>query len=563
VRRIKMLAALLLACVACANAAPGAFAAAADVRATSTVRPPGSRLSPRAAVALASATTVVREQRKKGPLRLRVRYDAGRIWLVQYQRAGEGVVDVQIDDRTKTIDHVYTGLQVKTPLARGEHGPIARRLHLFLAIAGVLFVLPFVDPRRPLRVLHLDLAVMLALGIHHFLFARGHLDAAMTVVYPVLLYLLVRVLWVAFRPPQRLERLVPLASTRVLGAALIAVVAARVAVCVAGGFGVTEGGYDSLWGADTITNGYELYARSAFPLNVYGPVMYLAYIPFEAIFPLHNLARDSLPGAHAAAMTFDLITIAGLIVLGRRMRPGRAGTLLGLAFAYAWSTYPWTLAVLAASTNDGLVPALVVWALVFAARLPVRAALLGLATAAKLFPLGFLPAFARGPGDAWSLRRIALYAAVVVAVVVVAVVPYLPHPGGIGQFLDLTVRSETGRRSLLSLWGLHPSLHWLQTLIRVLTVGLGIALFFVPRERSVTTLAAAAAAMTLAEELTLGHWYYLYASWFAAFVVIALFSRMTTGDDDPYPGRRSIWTSTSQTNRRTSSGSHAISPSRR
>jgi hypothetical protein len=479
----------------------------------------------------------VKKERRKGFLTPTVKYDANGFWQVFFRRRSEPVAEVQIKDADQSIRQVYTGLQAKSPLARGEHGREADRAHLYLIVAGLLFALPFVDRRRPLRMLHLDLAVMLALGIYHFFFARGEVALAIPLVYPVLLYLLARVLWVAFHPPGRVEALVPHASTRLLAAALLLVVAGRMAVCATSRF-IMDGGYDSVWGADTITNGYQLYALSAFPLNTYGPIVYLAYVPFEAIFPFGGgQYANAVPAAHAAAMTFDLVTIGGLVVLGRRLRPGGAGTLLGLALAYGWATYPWTLAVLIASTNDSLVPALIVWALVLVQSAPARAGLLGLASAAKLFPLPLLPAFARSEGDGWSVRRITVYGAVAVVVIVLAIAPYLPHPGGVNQFIDLVARSETGRQAIFSIWGLHPSLEWLKLTARVLMIALGIALFFFPRERSVTTLAAAAAALIIAQELSLEHWYYLYASWFTAFVLIALFTRLPTGEPEPYPAR--------------------------
>jgi hypothetical protein len=447
------------------------------------------------------------------------------------------VIDVSIDDRTGRVTRVYTGLAVLTPLARGEHGPLERRLHLFMVIAGVLFLLPFVDPRRPLRMLHLDLAAMLGLGLHQFFFVRGHLETAVWLIYPVLLYVLARVLWLMSRAPARHDRVVPLLSIRVLAAALVAVVAARIAINVFGDHPVLEGGYDSVWGAATIRHGFELYARSAFPLNAYGPVTYLAYIPFELVFPLPGgIQRGNLAAAHAAAITWDLLAVCGLVILGRRLRPGRDGTLLGLALAFAFATYPWTVAVIAVSTNDGLVPALLIWTLVLASSRPARAALLGLATAAKFFPLPLAPTFARGDGEDDSPRSIAIYTGVVVVVLALAIVPYLPHPGGLGQFYDLTVSAQVNRHSQLSIWGLHPSLDWLQALVRALTALLAVALFFVPRRRTTVTLACAAAALIVAQQLSLEHWYYLYAAWFAPFALIAFFAAA-------YPARDS-WTST-------------------
>lgn len=43
---------------------------------------------------------------------------------------------------------------------------------------------------------------------------------------------------------------------------------------------------------------------------------------FEFIFPDPTWVWNWLPAAHTAAVTFDLLTVAGLIHLGRRLRPG-------------------------------------------------------------------------------------------------------------------------------------------------------------------------------------------------------------------------------------------------
>jgi hypothetical protein len=53
------------------------------------------------------------------------------------------------------------------------------------------------------------------------------------------------------------------------------------------------------------------------------------------------------------------VTVLLLLLVGRRMRPGREGVILGLALAYAWAACPWTAYVLAANTDDALVAAAV------------------------------------------------------------------------------------------------------------------------------------------------------------------------------------------------------------
>ena len=56
------------------------------------------------------------------------------------------------------------------------------------------FFVPFFDWRRPFRLLHLDLLVLLAFSLSHVFFNRGEIFTSVPLVYPVLVYLLVRML---------------------------------------------------------------------------------------------------------------------------------------------------------------------------------------------------------------------------------------------------------------------------------------------------------------------------------------------------------------------------------
>ena len=124
---------------------------------------------------------------------------------------------------------------------------------------------------------------------------------------------------------------------------------------------VIDVGYAGVIGADKLIHGHLLYGLwpkdNAYG-DTYGPVNYFAYVPFRLIFGWSG-HWDALPAAHAAAIVFDLITVGGLYLLGRRMR----GHALGVVFAYAWVAYPFTLWVLSSNTNDALVSALLVLAL--------------------------------------------------------------------------------------------------------------------------------------------------------------------------------------------------------
>ena len=88
--------------------------------------------------------------------------------------------------------------------------------------------------------------------------------------------------------------------------------------------------------------------------DTYGPLSYLAYVPFEQALPWSG-RWDDLPAAHGAAIAFDLLVVAGLLLLGVRLRPGREGRLLGLALAYAWAAFPYTAFALETNSNDSLV----------------------------------------------------------------------------------------------------------------------------------------------------------------------------------------------------------------
>ena len=73
-------------------------------------------------------------------------------------------------------------------------------------------------------------------------------------------------------------------------------------------------------------------------------------MPFEQALPWSG-RWDDLPAAHGAAIAFDLLCLGLLFLIGRRMR----GPTLGLALAYAWAAYPFTLYAMNCNVNDALV----------------------------------------------------------------------------------------------------------------------------------------------------------------------------------------------------------------
>ena len=340
---------------------------------------------------------------------------------------------------------------------------------------------------------------------------------------------------VGFWPRARREPLIPFAPLSWLVVAIVVLAGFRVAANVIDSE-VIDVGYASVIGADRIAHGEELYegfprmARevdgeldlSKHPGDVYGPVNYLAYVPFEQAFPSSG-SWDDVPAAHAAAITFDLLTALGLFLLGSRFRTGREGRVLGVALTFAWLAYPYTLFALHLNTNDALVAMLLTYALLALSSAPARGALVALGAAAKAAPLAVAPLFARGAGEA-SLRQLVLFTAAFLAVAVVAILPFLP-PGGFDQLYDHTLGYQADREpSEVTLWAQAPSLDWLRDALRGTAVVLALLVAFVPRRRDPIQVAALGSAVLIAFQLGLNHWFYPYVLWFAPLVLFAAFA---------------------------------------
>jgi hypothetical protein len=96
-------------------------------------------------------------------------------------------------------------------------------------------------------------------------------------------------------------------------------------------------------------------------------------------------------------------------------------------------------------------------------------------------------------------------------------------------FYNRTLASQFERESPFSIWdwgqyhadGI-PDLDALQKILIPLVLLLALALFFVPRRKSPLQLAALTAAVLIAFELVLTHWFYLYLPWFLPFVAFAV-----------------------------------------
>lgn len=506
----------------------------------------GHRLTPRQAILLAARTPKIesywRAHPSLTPAALPYRSGADAMWEISWFDGNEQPeIYAAFDERGDRVNLAWTGTQAEWTLARGYpwySGNLLGRWFVWLPLC-LLFLVPFVDRRRLLRLLHLDLLALLGFSVSFFLFESGTVSASVPLVYPVLAYLLVRMLWSAFRPSARREPLVPYVGTAWLLAGIAVLVVLRIVANLTDST-VLDVGSAGAAGAHLLLHGGSLYNGSLGRIiiggDTYGPVNYLAYVPFAALFPHDRVAASASayahhPSAQLAALCFDLLTLAGLILLGRRLRVGAAGTRLGLALGYAWVAYPFTALTLQENTNDSLIAALLVFTLLVLHSPARRGVMLALGTMAKFVPVILVPLIATGPGP----RRLRSWATFGVAFGLTACIVALPvvSPGELHAFYHLTLGSQLHRTSPFSLWGQHASLGPLRRVAEVATVLFAIALAFLPARRTPAQVAALAAVLVIAIELCVSYWYYTYIVWFAPLVLVALFAQYLTGRDEP------------------------------
>jgi hypothetical protein len=117
-------------------------------------------------------------------------------------------------------------------------------------------------------------------------------------------------------------------------------------------------------------------------------------------------------------------------------------------------------------------------------------------------------------------KRIGLFIMAFAATAAVLLIQPALDPG-LREAFDRTFGFQAGRDSPFSVWG-QEGLDGLRIGLEVATAALAVALAFVPRRKSVVQLAALGAALLIATQLTLQHWFYLYIVWFFPLAIAAL-----------------------------------------
>ncbi len=508
-----------------------AIASETPVPVTASDTPPaGRRLSADQVLEIAQALPKMKAVRREHPGSYDGAYLKGPLrWQVSFfsKNGAKEIGQVIIADQTGRVLEQWTGFQVAWTMARGYPGAFGRHvnaLYIWLPLC-LLFVLPFVDPRRPLSLLHLDLLVLVSFSVSLAFFNHGDIYASVPLTYPPLIYLLGRMLWVLRRGPPPVRPLRLLIPAPWLAFGIVFLLGFRIALNVIDS-NVIDVGYAGVIGAQKVVDGEPLYG--GWPADnehgdTYGPSTYEAYVPFQQIFGWSG-TWDDLPAAHAAAIIFDLLALGLIFLLGMRIR----GPTLGVALAYAWVAYPFTLFALESNSNDTLVTVFVLAALLLASSPPARGAFAALAGLTKFAPLALAPVLAtHGLRELPPRRRpraLGLFLLSFVLVGGLVCIPALTHDS-LNTIFQRTLVYQSNRGSPFSVWGLYgnpPALHGLQTAAQLAAVALALGLALVPRRPDVVGLAAACAAILIAAQLGVEHWFYLYIPWFFPLVMVAL-----------------------------------------
>jgi hypothetical protein len=481
-----------------------------------------------------------------------------RRWTVRAWSGAAGqVVEGTVEDGSGRVLEAWTGPQVAWKMARGSEGAFGGKVLnepvVWLALC-LVFLVGLADLRRPFSLRNLDLLALLSFSVSLWFFNRGQIFSSVSLAYPPLLYLLGRTAWIGFR--RRGEAPAPFWPAWLLLSATVFLVGFRIGLNVQASHSVIDVGYAGVIGGDRILDGQAPYGhmpvRGTRPAcgaadasgdvreriqtngrcesanergDTYGPVTYLAYVPGVALFGWSG-RWDSLPAAHATSIAADALVLIGLALVGLRF----GGFNLAAMLAFAWAAYPFTAYALNANTNDALMPAALVWGFWLSTSVWARGAFTALAGWAKFGALLVVPLWATYRGV--SVRGLVRFALAFLAATVAAFAVLLLEPSlreAVSTFWERTIDFQLARDSPFSLWGwgqYHargiPDLGGVQVVVQAAVLVLAVAVAFVPARKGPLELAALTAAVLIAFQLALTHWFYLYLPWLLPFAVLAL-----------------------------------------
>ena len=398
---------------------------------------------------------------------------------------------------------------------------------------------------------------MLSFSASLWFFNRGHIFAAMPLVYPGLVWLLGRCIFIG--KTGRAPRGAPVWPVWVLVGATVFLGGFRIGLETLSDANVIDVGLSGVIGADRIANGVDPYGN--FPIegnrpdcgpadasgevrnriqtngrceaadaqgDTYGPVSYEAYLPGFWLFGWNGQWTNSaMNSAFTTTILWDTLCIIGLCLVGLRF----GGVRLAVTLAFAWVAWPFTQYSDSSNTNDMIQPALLIFGFYFLTSPWLRGAFGMLGALVKFSPLVLLPLWSGYPDSRDNRSRLQFVFGALVAGALSFFVLFLDgHPiRDATVFFHHTFGYQFGRSSPFSLWdwgqyharGL-PNLSIVQHVLQAGLVIGALVLYRWPRYRTPVQMAAFSGALLVGFELVLTHWSWLYLEWFFPFVAIAM-----------------------------------------
>ena len=433
------------------------------------------------------------------------------------------VAQVGVKGKTMKAKYVWTGDQVASPLARPG---VARYLGgtanypYVWGLMGFVFALGFMRTDKVLSIRNLDVLALLSFLASHIFFRAAGVHWAALLWYPPLLYLLARTLLMGFGYGERVEKTseLPTPALFVLGA-----FASGFVLSLNLDAGVLDVGYAGVAGAGRILNGISPYGHMPSDIKLgdtYGPLNYLLYAPMIWLFGWSG-HYDNLPAAHALTAVSFVGGALAMLYAGWKY----AGARGSAALLFAWAVFPYTLYATNQNSNDIVVAAEAAIGLAMATSPLARGATVSAGFAIKLFPLILAPLWMLH--DFSSQRFAPILKFILGGAVVLLLSFWVLFLGGDSVenaklFYERTFVAQSTRESPFSIFAqipVHGNLHLPLTVAVVL---LAFLVAVVPRKRTIRRLAAFSAALIIAFELVLLHWFYAYIVWFEPFIFVVL-----------------------------------------
>jgi hypothetical protein len=421
-----------------------------------------------------------------------------------------------------------TRIAVRSPGTPQSGNSTANAPGLLIGMA-LLFVLATATvPLFSLR--NLDVLVFATLTLPVWLLNEGLIYASVLVTYPLLAYLVARLLWAGLggaRPPARSSLYWHLTADwqpsergRLLKLVL-AGLAVGTTILTLGSTGVSDVAFAGLAGATDLIHGTVPYGHIPDFIvhgDTYPPLTYVLYVPAAVLSPVTNLFSDP-EGALVLTAVATLLVAWGLhraVARAPRDDPKASESeppgISGLRAAIAWLAYPPVLLAASSGTNDILLAVFLVAALASLAHRGRSTVYLAAAAWVKFVPVVALPiwlARLRGRELTNAIAGVAALSALVIGPLVA-----LGGPGSISAMAH-ALSFQFGRGSLSSLWwGLDQAQPVAQAALLAAVVAATLAVRGDDRLRDdLPRMAAILAGILLLTQFAANYWTWAYLPW--------------------------------------------------